>query len=222
MTPLALIKLLNLTSPALPIGGYSYSQGLEWAIEKGGIDTPGTIQQWIHHVLAEAIGHTDLPALKKLFCAFKCADPDGVHYWNQWILASRETQELTDEDRTVGKALLRLLKQQDITSELLPKSGDVSLITAWAFAGSYWKMPLEAAAIGFCWSWVENQIAVAGKTLPLAQSPAQSILSELMPVIEHTVTRGLSIPDDEIGQSLPGWAMASADHEMLYSRMFRS
>jgi urease accessory protein len=222
LTPIALLKLLNLASPALPIGAYAYSQGLEWAIDKGGIDTPDAIQDWIHNVLAESICHTDLPAMKRLYAAFETADIARIHYWNQWLLACRETQELTEEDRATGKALLRLLRQQDIIAEFLAAENHVSLVTAWSFAAHFWNIPIDYAALGYCWSWVENQIAVACKTMPLAQTPAQNILAKLMPVIRQVVTTGLSLSDNNMGQSLPGWVMASAHHETQYSRLFRS
>lgn len=222
ITPPALLKLLNLASQSLPIGAYSYSQGLEWAIEKGGVDTPEAIEDWIHNLLARSICTADLPAMKRLHSAFGSGQSEVIRYWNQWLLACRETQELLDEDRAVGKALLRLLQQQGIVYQLTDDKGHVSLVTAWSFATHYWQIPLNAAAIGYCWSWAENQIAVACKTLPLGQTTAQAILSRLMLVIEKAVNSGLSLADEDMGQSLPGWVMACAYHETQYSRLFRS
>jgi len=222
MTSLSLLRLLNLTSPALPIGAFAYSQGLEWAIEKDGVDTPKAIQDWIQHVLSEGIGHTDLPAMQRIYLAIEANDTEAIHYWNHWLIASRETQELSDEDRNLGQSLLRLLKQQGIASQVLGDQGQISMVSAWAYASVVWEIPLNNAALGFCWSWVENQIAVACKVLPLGQTNAQSVLLALMPAIEHTVANGLLLSDDKMGGSLPGWVMASVAHETQYSRMFRS
>lgn len=222
ITSTPLLKLLNLASPTLPIGTYSYSQGLEWAIEQGGIDTPEAINNWLQNVLGQSVGMTDIPVLNKLCQAFAAADGQQISYWNHWILACRETRELTNEDKMTGKALLRLLQQQQISSESLNNLPDVSFTSAWAFAADHWKIPIPAASLAYCWSWAENQIAVACKILPLAQTPAQTILMSLMPHIEAAVDTGLKLADEDIGQSLPGWVMASVHHESQYSRLFRS
>ncbi|MCG8421834.1 MAG: urease accessory protein UreE [Proteobacteria bacterium] len=218
----ALMKLLNLVSPALPIGTFAYSQGLEWAIEEAGIDSHEAIEDWIINVLDKIICGTDIPALRRLYSGFEADDRDTVKQWNHWILASRETQELLDEDRMMGKALFRLLGQQNISSLHLEQNEPISLVTAWALASYTWNIPLEASAVGFCWSWVENQIAVACKTLPLPQTPAQNILAAIIPTIEAKSRIGLQLRDCEMGRSLPGWSLACAHHETQYSRLFRS
>ncbi len=227
MNTIPLLRLFNLVSPALPVGAFAYSQGLEWAIEEGGVDTPEAISDWIANILRFNISHTDIPVLSRMMQALADNDQEKILYWNQWTLASRETQELLDEDRQVGKAMLKVLQQHNIDGNhhfSFPLTDDIqpSLLFSWSLAAWQWEIEPETAATGYCWSWLENQITVAGKTLPLGQSQAQKILGELMPTIERSVAVGLNLSDEQMGHSLPGWTMACALHETQYSRLFRS
>ncbi|AZZ93373.1 urease accessory protein UreF [Hahella sp. KA22] len=222
MPPLALLKLMNLTSPALPVGAFAYSQGLEWAIDHGGVDTPEKIHNWLQGVISQGLGKTDLPVLFKLLQAWRANDHEQINYWNAWLLAARETQELLDEDRHVGKALAKLLRDLGVPGAEPWLAQPASLLTLWTLACAHWDIDAENAALGFLWSWLENQIAVAGKTLPLAQTAAQRILQRLMPVLTETVAAATQIKEENFGASLPGWAMACANHETQYSRLFRS
>ncbi|WP_020409540.1 urease accessory protein UreF [Hahella ganghwensis] len=227
MNTLPMLRLFNLISPALPVGAFAYSQGLEWAIEEGGVSTPEAIQDWITNLLRYNISHTDIPVICRLYDAFERSDTNALQYWNQWSLASRETQELLDEDRQVGAALLKVLAHHDIDYHrhlpfIQEEASQPSLLLGWTLAAWCWDIDLQSAATGFCWSWAENQITVAGKTLPLGQSQAQKILGNLIPVIERSVDAGLSFNDSSMGHSLPGWIMACAKHETQYSRLFRS
>ncbi len=230
MNQLANLRLFNLISPALPVGAFAYSQGLEWAIEEGGVNSPEKIADWIGQVLCLNLSHTDVPVMARLYQALESQDCEMLRHWNAWSLASRETQELLDEDRQVAAAMMKVLQQHDIgfpvwwSASLQESSWDFtpSLIFTWALAGFSWGIDLQNTAAGYCWSWAENQITVAGKTLPLGQTQAQKILGALMPKINSSVTRGLALVDDAMGYSLPGWVMACAKHETQYSRLFRS
>ncbi|OZG73886.1 urease accessory protein UreF [Hahella sp. CCB-MM4] len=227
MNTIPMLRLFNLISPALPVGAFAYSQGLEWAIEEGGVDSPEAISDWIANILRYNISHTDIPVMARMINALAAHDREMLLFWNQWSLASRETQELLDEDRQVGKAMLKVLQQHSINPQSyfdISIDGDVqpSLLLGWSLAAWHWEIDTQTAVTGFCWSWLENQITVAGKTLPLGQSQAQKILGELMPVIERSVDVGLSLTDEQMGHSLPGWTMACALHETQYSRLFRS
>ncbi len=223
---LPLLRLFNLVSPALPIGSYSYSQGLEWAIEHGGVDNAEKIQGWITGVLGSAICATDIPALVRLDTALQNGDMDSFIYWNHWCLASRESQQLLDEDLSVGRALVKVLaSQQSGISTLLQEAGlrhEISFVSAWSLAAKHWNIAISDAALGYAWSWLENQIAVAGKVLPLGQTQAQRIIDDMLPKLLAFTERGLDLADEEMGQSLPGWVMACVNHETQYSRLFRS
>jgi urease accessory protein len=230
----ALLRLMHLVSPTLPIGAFAFSQGLEWAIEKGGQNTEEKLLRWWQGLLMEGLGKTDAPVLLRLHDAWQRDDLIQIGHWNERILAFRETQELLDEDRQVGRALLKLLVSLDIegADALLQHKtapaddwslvSDWSLVTGWSLAAVRWDIPAVASLHGYLWSWLENQVVAASKILPLPQTAAQRLLVRLSPVIEAACVQAASLTDAETGQSLPGWAMASAMHETQYSRLFRS
>lgn len=218
----ALLRLFHLVSPALPIGAFAFSQGLEWAIEEQQQNTEARLKDWWTGLITEGLGKTDAPVLLRLHGAWQQGDLVRVREWNQRLLSFRETQELLDEDRQVGRALAKLLVSLDIPDAASLLEHDTALVTAWSLAASTWQIPAQTSLHGWLWSWLENQVVAASKILPLPQTPAQRLLLQLSPVIEQTCETAAQMSDDQIGQSLPGWAMASMLHETQYSRLFRS
>ncbi|MAJ81013.1 MAG: urease accessory protein UreF [Porticoccaceae bacterium] len=216
-----LLRILQLSSSALPVGGYAFSQGLEFAIEEKWLKNSFDVRDWIATVLDHTIAKTDLPLLIRLVEAFKTHDFKGVKYWNLHVLACRETLELRDAEIATGKALVKLLKGIKVEEVAVLKQS-LSFVAAYAFAVSFWKIDVRVACHGFVWSWMENQVAAATKLLPLGQSAAQDILNDLIGIIPSAVSASQSASDEEIGSSLPGLAMASALHETQYTRLFRS
>ena len=223
MTDLSLLKLLQLSSPTLPIGAFAYSQGLESAIEAGFIQNKETLQDWLLDTLTLSLKNVDLPLFARLYSSWKKNDTKKVLVWNQNLRAQRETRELRDEDHHLGLALARLLKDLGIEEAgALHQRDDLCFLTLFTLAACKWNIALEQAANGFIWSWLDNQIAAAIKLVPLGQTDGQKVLSELLPLIPSIVKQGLVIEDDEIGASLPMLAILSSQHETQYSRLFRS
>ncbi len=216
------LKLMYLVSPALPVGAYAYSQGLEYAVDSGWLANEEQVGEWIDGVLEHSVGALDLPALIRLYQAWKENDVAGVDYWNSYVRANRETSELLLEDEQLGLALRRLLLSLEIFRAEMPADAPVSFVTLFALAGVEWNIPLDKLLEGFCWSWLENQVAAATKLVPLGQTQAQRLLLKLMDRIPPVCKRAVSIDDDQIGVGLPGLAIASALHERQYSRLFRS
>ncbi|VUD58951.1 Urease accessory protein UreF [Thalassocella blandensis] len=222
MQNLSLLKLLHLVSPALPIGAYAYSQGQEWAVDKAWIKKPEEVEAWLTGLLQHGVAQLDLPALIRLYCAWENDDVASVRYWNQFVLACRETQELLLEDQQLGIALSRLLVSLDIARHEKVFSDSPSLVSMFALAGVSWHIPCDELLQGYCWSWMENQVAAATKTVPLGQTQAQQILQRAMTAIPHAVSTAKQVEDDNMGLGLPGLAIASSMHERQYSRLFRS
>ena len=222
-SPQALLHLLHLSSPALPVGAYAYSQGLEYAIDSGQLKTTEQIADWLTGVLTYGLGHLDLPVLMRCYSAWENNDYAAINRWNYFLRASRETSELVLEDEQLGIALSRLL-----TDLGLPREAINSLkikpcfAVMFALAGVYWKIPLADLLQSFAFSWLENQVAAATKIVPLGQTAAQKLLVQLIPVIPSAIVSAQQITDDNIGTSLPGQVMASSLHEYQYSRLFRS
>ena len=222
-TDIALLRVLQLASPALPIGGYAYSQGLEYAVEQDWVKDLDSAAAWLEGVANRALGQLDIPVLLRQFAALEAGDRASVQRWNDWLLANRETAELYLEDSQQGGALLRLMISLEMPTALdWPKGEPIALMTAFAMAGSHWQTDVRSLAHGVLWSWLENQVGAATKLVPLGQTDAQRLLGRLLPGLPLIVDAASELKDDELGAGLPGLAFASARHEHQYTRIFRS
>jgi len=218
------LKLWQLISPSLPVGAYAYSGGLEAAIECGAIKNREQAQTWIEQLMQYGMGKLDIPVLQRLYQACVEQNLQDFAYWNQYLQASRESAELLQEDRHLGRALKRLLTDMDIPllCQQLPHDAHLSYASVFACVIVSWEIPLHDAAEALLWSWSENQVAASIKLVPLGQTDGQRVLLELQKQISDIVNQGLTCSDDEIGFTLPGLGILSAQHEQQYSRMFRS
>lgn len=219
-------RLLQLCSANLPVGGFSFSQGLEFAVEKTWVNNVESTASWIELNLQESIARTDLAILKRLFSALAEHDIERFIYWNQHLIACRESQELLFADTAMGKALVRLIRQLDgVDSDIYQPIfavKDISFVSAFAICAFLFDLDCLSAQSGYCWTIIDNQVAAATKLVPLGQTQSQNLLFELTSNITPSLTLANDLQDDEIGASLPHLAMASAWHESQYSRLFRS
>jgi len=214
---------MQLSSPTLPVGAFAYSQGLESAIELGYITDKKTLGNWLKDSLTLSLKTVDLPLFLRLYNCWSKKDKKGVLAWNKILYAQRETKELREEDHQLGLALARLLDDLGIKqAKFLRKKNQLCFLTLFTLAAYEWEIEYEQAANGFIWSWLDNQIAAAIKLVPLGQTDGQRVLSDLLPIIPGIVKQGLEFEDDEIGASLPMMAILSSQHEIQYSRLFRS
>jgi len=223
-TETSLLRLMQLSSASLPVGGYSFSQGLEYAVDSDWITTSEQTYDWCQLLLDESIAVVDLPLLIRLLDAIN-NNTEQFAYWNATTLACRETTELLLTETAMGAALMRLLEQLEIELSVWQEAceqDDISFIAAFALAANYWQIDKKSVLVGYCWSWLENQIASATKLVPLGQTAAQKLLLSLGEQLPVVLDKAQDIKDNDIGASLPGLAMASAWHETQYSRLFRS
>lgn len=224
-TETSLLRLMQLSSASLPVGGYSFSQGLEYAVDTGWINNAEQTFDWCELLLENSIAVVDLPLLIRLTDAIKNNDCEKFILWNATVLACRETSELSLTETAMGAALIRLLTKLEIDLSAWEKFLDeeqISFIAAFALAANHWDINDDSILVGYCWSWLENQIAAATKLVPLGQTASQKLLIELGDNIQEAIEKSKTIDNDDIGASLPGLAMASAWHETQYSRLFRS
>ena len=229
---LALLGLMQLVSPALPIGAFAFSQGLESAFELGWVSDEPSLSQWLSGVLEDGLSRCELPLIERLYRAFEHQDGVAVAEWDDWLAATRETAELAAEDSRLGASLKRLLGSLDLLpkNEGLPSEDSLTpllpvqagYVTLFAWAAYQRGIPVRQAQLGFGWAWLENQLAVACKALPLGHTAAQRIIEQLRGELVNAVEKAQRLNDDEIGPALPGVALASALHETQYSRLFRS
>lgn len=221
---LGLVRLLQLASPVLPIGAYSYSQGIEWAVEAETVRDAVSAQRWIGDLMEFALGPGEAAVFWR--CAKALAANDTVEFtaWNAWFRASRETSELRAETEQMGTALVKLLGDLGLVGET--GSGlaaePVTMPAAFALAAHNAQIPPEAALTGYLWSWLENQVIACVKAVPLGQVAGQRLLLALGARIPSVVASAQAIADEDVGSFAPGLAIASARHETQYTRLFRS
>lgn len=207
-----LAKLLQLASPALPVGAYSYSGGLEAAIEAEIVKDAGGAQAWIRDVLEFSVARMDAPILLRMF-------EGEIERWNEEFLASRETAELRAETVQMGFSLSRLL--QDLRVGAVPLE-EPSFPAAFAFAAKQWKIAPEEALQAYLWTWLENQVMAAVKAVPLGQTDGQKILLSLGDLLPLLAENAMKMEEADLANFAPGLAMLSTRHETQYSRLFRS
>ncbi|HEY8518818.1 MAG TPA: urease accessory UreF family protein [Gammaproteobacteria bacterium] len=217
MTPHS-VRLWQLVSPTLPVGAFSFSQGLEQAVAAGAVRDEGAALAWIGGLLAHGVARVDLPVLLRVHLAWSVHDAAAVACWSEELTARRETAELRLEDASMGRALADVLGRLGVA---LP-SGDLPFPCAFGAACAEWGVPPVEAAAGYAWSWCEAQVAAAVKLVPLGHTAGQRLLLALGARIGPAVQAAAALDDDDIGASLPGFALASALHETQYTRLFRS
>lgn len=223
MVDISLIRLMQLSSSALPVGGFTYSQGLEWAVECGWIQTEDDLKSWLADLIRSNLQYVEIPLFVRMVNACQNNDELALSRWADVLLAHRETSELRLEEMNRGRAMARLLENLDMGfaeqwKHVLAKSQTAGM----ALAATQWEIPMEISAQGFAWAWLENIVISGVKLIPLGQMAGQRILRDLSEPLTQAIEAGLILPDDNIGSSSPALAYASARHETQYTRLFRS
>jgi urease accessory protein len=220
-TSTELARLLQLASPTLPVGAFSYSQGLEAAVEAGIVHDRASAAQWIGEVLALSLARMEAPILARLIAAWGAGERATIERWNDDFLASRETRELRAETVQMGYSLRALLVQLGDATPL-EAIDEPSFPAAFAYAVARWQIDVHDALIAYLWAWLENQVMAAVKAVPLGQTDGQRILLALGSRLEAVAGEAESLDDDALGGYTPGLALLSSLHETQYSRLFRS
>jgi len=219
----AMLNLMRLTSPSLPIGSFAYSQGLEYACDQEWVSDEKSAQDWIAGLMRTSQTHLDLPILIRMYDAWEQGNVDKLIYWSRYLLASRESQEIQQEDHYIGNALSKLLVDLDCSqAKKIKNQSFVTYATAFSLAAVEWQVKSEDCCSGYLWAWCENQVNAAIKLIPLGQTAGQRMISFLINEIPACIHTAMDLNDDEIGSTAIGLGIASAKHETQYSRLFRS
>lgn len=224
-TPLSatgLLQLIWLASPALPVGGFSYSEGLEAGVEHGCVATESDASNWLSDQLVLTLGRADLPVLADAIAAWRGNDRTRLATLTHWLLATRESAEFRLQTEQMGRSLVEWLKLQhtdvaDAFADLAP-----TWPTAFAFAAARVPASVRDGCLAFAFGWAENIVSAAVKAVPLGQSAGQRILARLAHEIPAVVEKALGLPDADRMAFTPMLAILSAQHETQYSRLFRS
>lgn len=223
LPPLALLRVLQLASPALPIGSFNFSQGLEYAIEAGWIRDEANARDWIMGLMRHGVGTLDVPVLARLHDAWTAGDVAGARALSARLIASRETMELREEDRHLGRSLARVLSGIGLAeADGWLRSDEATLAAMFSLAAVHEQVPRNACCVAYLWTWCENQAIAAVKLLPLGQSAGQRVLEALRLAIPDICESALQMDDEDIGTATPGLSIASCHHETQYTRLFRS
>ncbi len=223
---LALVRLLRLASPALPVGAFAYSQGLETAISEGWVHDEASIGDWICDVLEFNLARFEAPVLHRLMLAWSANDVEEVRRLNDWFLAARETAEFRAETAQMGYALRQLFEATgEFGVEEVAKLQGIKFIAfpnAFAFAAARWGIAARDALSAYLFAWAENQVNAAMKTMRLGHVRAQRILGHVSAVLPGFVERALRSEAAEISNFTPALIVAGCLHEVQDSRVFRS
>ena len=224
MTSLA--RLLQLASPALPVGAYSYSQGLEAAVEAQVVTDSKSAGRWIGDALTLSLAKFEAPAWCRLYSAWQARDFDEVRRLNGLFGATRETAELRAETLQMGYSLRRLCVElgefdAGVIAEL-QRMEEIVFPAAFTFVATRWEIPERDALVAYLWSWLENQVMAALKAVPLGQTDGQRLLLRLGAVLSSIADEAMAAEDAMLANFAPGLAIASSRHETQYSRLFRS
>ncbi len=227
-TDAALLRTLWLASPALPVGGFSYSEGLEAAVDAGLVHDEASGATWLVDQLLLGPARSDLAVAAQAITAWRANDLGRVRELNTWVLHTRETSELRLQAEQMGRSLLAWAQslgdfgvpvlQQLTDARLEPPTWPV----ASACAAAQGDGPTRDALIGLAFGWAENMVQAAIKAVPLGQGTGQRLLARLAQAIPTAVDEALALDDDHRQAFTPMLAILSARHETQYSRLFRS
>lgn len=226
---LTLLRLMQLASPALPVGGFSYSEGLESAVEAGCITNEADTAAWLGDQLHLSLARNDLAACVKAFEAWQrelAADVAAITALNDWVTTTRESRELRQQTQQMGRSLVEWLKNRGVPDPRVAMLQMLSPAPTWpiafALAAAQTGAGCRDALLCFSFGWAENMVQAALKAVPLGQSAGQRVLAALMAALPAAVDHAMGLADTDRQAFAPMLAILSSQHENQYSRLFRS
>ena len=215
------LRLFQLISPSLPVGAFTYSQGLELAVEADWVDSQERFEAWLTGQLNHSLTTLELPMLDRMLNALDEADAQAFNQLTKELIAWRETKELRLEEKQRGAALARLLPQLDVNLEgLLLEACQRTQLAGIAIAAHQWQIPRDKLFAGYLWSWLENAVMAGVKLIPLGQTQGQQTLQRMASSLEQSVEQSKRVLNPS--SVTPALAIASSRHETQYTRLFRS
>ncbi|MEZ8825421.1 urease accessory UreF family protein [Vibrio sp. 10N.261.55.A7] len=216
-------RLFQLISPSLPIGGFTYSQGLEWAVEAGWVTNRTAMEDWMSNMLFSSVATLELPVIDRLYRAVESSDQSQIQHFAEKLVCSRETKELRAEEKQRGLALNTLLNRLDIRVDGVDLSDyPPTQLLGLCVAAVHWQIELNELKKGYLWSWAENLVMAGVKLVPLGQTDGQIALINLSDRFAQALAISEQTEDWMIGSFTPSVSIASSLHETQYTRLFRS
>ena len=225
----ALLQLMWLASPALPVGGFSYSEGLEAAVEAGLVQGEPQARTWLLDQLQLGLARSDIAVVARAFKAWSRGDFAAVVELNAWVTTTRETSEWRQQTEQMGRSMVAWLKNRNPheladarVAQLQSLAPAPTWPVAFALAAAQTGAPLREALLSYAFGWAENMVQAALKAVPLGQGSGQRILAALVDAIPSAADHAMALMDSERQAHTPMLAILSAQHETQYSRLFRS
>jgi len=222
----ALLQLMRLASPSLPVGGFSYSEGIESAVESGRVCDEATARRWLVDQLHLGLARSDLPIVAHALAAWRGGDDEGVESLNRWVATTRETAEMRQQTEQMGRSLAVWLQHRGAADARLARLEALRPAPTWPIAFALAAADSEATApdvlAAFAAGWAENMVQATMKAVPLGQLAAQRLLLALSTEIGPVIEAALALPASDVQAFMPMLAILSAQHETQYSRLFRS
>ena len=224
---MASLQMLQLASPSLPVGAFSYSEGLEWLVQKGKIKDDLTMFSWLESELLRGQIRVEAAALIPITKELELWSSknmtiakDAVIDWNDWLLALRDATTIRLQQLQMGRSLLQLLAELDYP--LPDNSKDFALPIAWAWAGISWELSKSEVVQSYIYSWTANQLSASIRLVPIGPTKAQALQSKLLPLINKQSKLVQKENPHQMWTGDVGATMAQLSHTELYSRLFRS
>lgn len=229
--------MLQLTSPALPVGAYSYSEGLEYLCHQHVVRSESDLYQWLKRELQFGFITNEATIALRAHQGFSSGDLSALTAWNDWLSAARETEEIRLASWQMGQSLIKLWwqiadRQTDLTSksiyELLPSAKDnqqgkgCNYAIAFGIVAASLNIDPDTTSLGYIYSWVSNLVSAAVRLVPLGQTAGQQVIFNLGADISICTRQALVRSEHDLEWCGWGASLASANHETQYSRLFRS
>lgn len=217
---------MRLASPSLPVGGFSYSEGFESAVEAALVSGEAQALAWLLDQLQLGLARGDLAVVAQATRAWRSGDEARLVELNTWVATTRETSEWRQQSEQTGRSLTQWLRQQDPADPRVPALASLAPAPTWpvafALAGAATGASVRDVLLAFAAGWAENMTQAAIKTIPLGQAAGQRILAALAEAIPASVSAAIDLSFDAMQAFTPMLAILSAQHEEQYSRLFRS
>ena len=224
LTDSHLLSILQLASPALPVGAYSYSEGLEMLVENGTIANQLHLKDWLKAELLYGAIRLEAAVMVRSQQSAKIGDIESLCRWNLWLSAARETEELRASSWQMGRSLIQLLGK--LEPQIIPIANTIgnpcNYVIAFGIAVAHWQISIKAALLGYLHSWASNLITAGVKLIPLGQTAGQQLLLDLQPLLSAAALEILTLEDDRLACCSWGLSLASMQHETQYTRLFRN